>query len=100
MSFNFIILKHVVATFLQRRHLQKYYNMDFIGLYYLKNWHAFCKTCENCQKLGSISKRNMMHLNPIIVIKIFDYWEINCMGSFPSSFGFVYTLVVVDYVSK
>jgi hypothetical protein len=62
-----------------------------------KDSHAFCKTCENCQKLGSISKRHMMPLNPILVIEIFDYWGIDFMGP---PFGFLYILVVVDYVSK
>jgi hypothetical protein len=38
-----------------------------------KDSNAFCKTCENCQKLGSILKYNMMPLNPILVIEIFDY---------------------------
>ena len=28
-----------------------------------KNSHAFCKTCENCQKFWSISKRHMMPLS-------------------------------------
>jgi len=65
-----------------------------------KDTHAFCKTCENCQKLGSISKRHMMPLNPILVIEIFDCWSIDFIDPFPSSFGFVYILVVVDYVSK
>ena len=64
-----------------------------------KDTHAFCKTCKNCQKLGSISKHHMMPLNPILVIKIFD-WGIDFMGSFPPSFGFLYILVAVDYVSK
>jgi len=36
-----------------------------------KDTHAFCKTCENYQKLGSISKCHMMPLNPILVIEIF-----------------------------
>ncbi|KAK9174916.1 hypothetical protein WN944_026920 [Citrus x changshan-huyou] len=49
---------------------------------------------------GSISKRNMMPLNLILVIEIFDCWGIDFMGFFPSSFGFVYILVAVDYVSK
>ena len=62
--------------------------------------HAFCKACENCQKLGAISKRNMMPLNPILVIEIFDCWGIDFMGPFPSSFGFLYILVAIDYVSK
>jgi len=65
-----------------------------------KDSHAFCKTCENCQKLGSISKCHMMPLNPILVIEIFDCWGIDFMGLFPPSFGFLYILVAVDYVSK
>ena len=65
-----------------------------------KDSHAFCKTCENYQKLGSISKRHMMPLNPILVIEIFDCWGIDFMGPFPPSFGFLYILVAVDYVSK
>jgi hypothetical protein len=65
-----------------------------------KDSHEFCKTCEKCQMLGSISKRNMMPLNPIIVIEIFDCWGIDFMGPFPPSFGFLYILVAVEYVSK
>jgi hypothetical protein len=33
---------------------------------------AYCTSCECCQKLGSISKRNMMPLNPILIVEIFD----------------------------
>jgi hypothetical protein len=65
-----------------------------------KDIHAFCKTCENYQKLGSISKHHMMPLNPILVIEIFDCWGIDFIGSFPPSFGFVNILIAVDYVSK
>ena len=54
--------------------------------------------CKNCQMVGSISKRNIMPLNSILVIEIFDCWGIDFMGPFPSSF--VYILVAVDYVSK
>ena len=42
----------------------------------------------------------MMPLNLILVIEIFDCWRIDFMGPVSSSFGFVYILVVVDYVSK
>ncbi|XP_073037779.1 uncharacterized protein [Primulina eburnea] len=65
-----------------------------------KDTHEICKICENCQKLGAISKRNMMPLNPIIEIEIFDCWGIDFMGPFPPSFGYLYILVAVDYVSK
>jgi hypothetical protein len=46
---------------------------------------AYCISCERCQKLGSISKRNMMPLNPILVVEIFDAWGIHFMGPFPNS---------------
>jgi hypothetical protein len=62
--------------------------------------HAYCTSYEPCQKLGSISKRNMMPLNPILVVEIFNVWAIDFMGPFPNSFGFLYILVAVDYVSK
>jgi hypothetical protein len=41
-----------------------------------------------------------MSLNPILFIEIFDCWGIDFMGPFPPSFGFLYILVVADYVSK
>ena len=59
------------GPFFQKRQLQKYYSVDFISLHYLKI-HIFCKLCKNCQMTGSISKLNMMPLNPILVIEIFD----------------------------
>ena len=62
--------------------------------------HAYCSACERCQKLGSIGKRNMMPLNPILIVEIFDVWGIDFMGPFPNSFGNLYILVAVDYVSK
>ena len=42
----------------------------------------------------------MMSLNPILVVELFDVWEIDFMGSFPLTFGHSYILVGVDYVSK
>ena len=36
----------------------------------------------------------------ILEVKLFDVWGINFMGPFPPSFGFVYILLAVDYVSK
>ena len=42
----------------------------------------------------------MMPLNPILIVEIFDVWGIDFMGPFPNSYGNLYILVVVDYVSK
>jgi hypothetical protein len=49
--------------------------------------HTYCTSCERCQKLGSISRRNMMPLNPILIVEIFDVWGIDFMGPFPNSYG-------------
>jgi hypothetical protein len=62
--------------------------------------HTYCVSCERCQKLGSISRRNMMPLKPILIVEIFDVWGIDFVGPFPLSFGYLYILVAVDYVSK
>ena len=42
----------------------------------------------------------MMPLNLILVVEIFDYWGIDFMGPFPPSFGFLYILIAVNFVSK
>ena len=47
-----------------------------------------------------MSLRDMMSLNPILVVEIFDVWGIDFMGLLPPSFGHEYILVAVDYVSK
>ena len=41
-----------------------------------------------------------MPLKPIIEIEIFDLWGIDFMGPFPSSDGYEYILMAVDYVSR
>jgi hypothetical protein len=65
-----------------------------------KDAYDFCRACERCQRLGAMSRRDMMPLNPILIVKIFDVWGIDFMGPFPPSFGYEYILVGVDYVSK
>ena len=41
-----------------------------------------------------------MSMFPIFVIEIFDCWGINFIGPFPPSFGYLYIILTVDYVSK
>ena len=50
--------------------------------------------------MGNISRRNEMPLQGIMVVQIFYVWGIDFMGPFPSSFGNIYILLTVDYVSK
>ena len=58
------------------------------------------KLCDRCQKIGNISSINEMPLRGIMVVQIFDVWGIGFMGPFPPSFGNLYILLAVDYVSK
>nr|CAN60066.1 hypothetical protein VITISV_020524 [Vitis vinifera] len=65
-----------------------------------KDAHSMCKGCDQCQRLRKLTRRNMMPLNPILIVDVFDVWGIDFMGPFPMSFGHSYILVGVDYVSK
>ena len=58
------------------------------------------KLCDRCQKIGNISSKNEMPLRGIMVVQIFYVWGIDFMGPFPPSFGNLYILLAVDYVSK
>ena len=49
---------------------------------------------------GKYQHKNEMPLQGIFVVQLFDVWGIDFMGPFPSSFGNLYILLAVDYVSK
>ncbi|KAL4310266.1 hypothetical protein GQ457_01G021680 [Hibiscus cannabinus] len=73
------------------------------GLYWPtlhRDAQLFCQQCDRCQRTGNISKRNEMPLQNILEVELFDVWGIDFMGPFPSSFGNLYILLAVDYVSK
>ncbi|KAL0401769.1 UNVERIFIED_CONTAM: Enzymatic polyprotein [Sesamum latifolium] len=73
------------------------------GLYWnilFNDAYEFCKKCNKCQRTGTLSHRNEMPQTPILIVEIFDVWGIDFMGPFPSSCGFSYILLAVDYVSK
>ena len=65
-----------------------------------KDSHEFVRTCDRCQRVGNISQRHEMPLTNILEVELFDVWGIDFMGPFPPSFGNLYILVAVDYVSK
>ena len=50
--------------------------------------------------MENISKRHEMPLQGILVVQLFDVWGIDFIGPFPFSFGNLYILQAVDYVSK
>ena len=50
--------------------------------------------------MGNISRRHEIPLQGILVVKLFDVWGIDFMGPFLVSFGNIYILLAVNYVSK
>ncbi|KAM2585835.1 hypothetical protein TB2_046649 [Malus domestica] len=65
-----------------------------------KDARTFCIACDRCQRTGNIGPKDQMPQSPIFNVEIFDVWGIDFMGPFPSSHGFVYILLAIDYVSK
>ena len=65
-----------------------------------KDCFEWVKLCDQCQRMGNISKRHEMPLQGILVVQLFDVWGMDFMGPFPVSFGNIYILLAVDYVSK
>ena len=47
-----------------------------------------------------MTKRQEMQLTNILEVEVFDVWGIDFMGPFPPSFGNLYILVAMDYISK
>jgi hypothetical protein len=72
MSYPFVMIMRVDAISVQRRPLQRFCKVYFIGRPFSKTLTKYCVSCERCQKLGSISRWNMMPLNPILIVEIFD----------------------------
>ncbi|XP_074304826.1 uncharacterized protein LOC141639650 [Silene latifolia] len=61
---------------------------------------TYVKGCDKCQRSGNISRRHEMPMNYILEVELFDIWGIDYQGPFPSSNGYEYILVAVNYVSK
>ena len=65
-----------------------------------KDTHQFVSTCDKCQRMGNISKKDEPPMHPILEVELFDLWGIDFMGPFPASYSNLYILLAVDYVSK
>ena len=65
-----------------------------------KDARKFVLSCEECQRIGNISKRQEMPMNYSLVIEPFDVWGFDYMGPFPKSNRYTHILVVVDDVTK
>lgn len=62
--------------------------------------YEFVRRCDQCQRQGSISKHHKMPMPKMMEVELFDEWGIDFMGPFVSSYGLIYILEAVEYVSK
>ena len=62
-----------------------------------KDNYTFVKTCDRCQRVRNISRHHETPLSSILEVEIFDVWGIDFI---PPSYGQIYILLAVDYVSK
>ena len=65
-----------------------------------KDAHQFVSTCDKCQRMGNISRKDKPPMHPILEVELFDLWGIDFIGPFPASYHNLYILLAVDYVSK
>ena len=72
----------------------------FIWPNLFKDNTKFVQNCDRCERVGNINRRNEMPLSNILEIEIFYVWGIDFIGPFPPSFGNLYILLAMDYVSK
>ncbi|GKD26047.1 reverse transcriptase domain-containing protein, partial [Tanacetum coccineum] len=79
---------------------KKVFDSGFYWPTIYRDAHDLVTRCDAYQRQGKILQRDEMPQNSIQVCEIFDVWGIDFMGSFPSSRGNKYILVVVDYLSK
>ena len=73
------------------------------GLYWpslFKDAHHFVSTCDKCNRMGGIYKKDEPPMHPILEVELFHLWGIDYIGPFPPSFNNLYILLAVDYVSK
>ncbi|GKB11158.1 reverse transcriptase domain-containing protein [Tanacetum coccineum] len=79
---------------------KKVFDSSFYWPPIYRDAHDLVTRCDACQRQGKISQHDEMRQNSIQVCEIFDIWDIDFMGPFPSSRGNNYILVAVDYLSK
>lgn len=80
---------------------RKFVDSGFYWPTILKDAYETFRTCKECRIAGTtITRKSEMPQQHMLFCEVLDVWGIDFMGSFPMSFGFLYILLVVGYVSK
>ena len=72
----------------------------FFCLILFKDAYACILSYDRRYRVSKISRRHEWPVNNILEVEIFDVWGIDFIRPFPPSFGQLYILLAVDYVSK
>ena len=96
----FVILIFAVGILERKEEPTKYLKVVSIGLLYLRMHIIFANHMKNTKEQTISLHKNQMPLTNIFINETFYVWGIDFMGSFISSFGNLYILLVVDYVPK
>ncbi|RVW88238.1 hypothetical protein CK203_038697 [Vitis vinifera] len=72
-GFYLIVMRmHVEATLpLRKQHEGVAIRFTWPSLF--KDAHIMCRSCDRCQRLGKLTKRNQMPMNPILIVEYLMY---------------------------
>ncbi|KAK6141718.1 hypothetical protein DH2020_024520 [Rehmannia glutinosa] len=73
--------------------------LSFVVVFLRKKLERFFKDCHSSSYGGHFGPTRT-NLQNIMEVELFDVWGIDFMGPFPASYGNLYILLAVDYVSK
>ena len=90
-SYASVTLKPMEDIMLETE-LHKVLQSGFYWPTLFKDAHKFVLSCDECQRIGNIIRRQEMPMNYSLVIEPFDVWGFDYMGPFPSSNGYCYVL--------
>ena len=65
-----------------------------------KDARKFLLSCDECQIIGNIGRRQEMPMNYSLVTVPFDVLGFDYIGTFPYSNGYTHILGVIDYITK
>ena len=62
-----------------QRTAAKVLQSGFYWPFLFKDAHQFVSTCDKCQRMGNISRKDEPPMHPILEVELFDLWGIDFM---------------------
>ncbi|RVW58135.1 putative mitochondrial protein [Vitis vinifera] len=71
---NYLVTGEIPSHFASQKIAMKVLQSGFTWPSLFKDAHIMCRSCDRCQRLGKLTKRNQMPMNPILIVELFDVW--------------------------